>query len=424
MKKHLVESKAAYLINSNVGKINNSMKKVLFIAQVFFIAFLVSCLEFDNSIGVTTSADLRPADGSVLPNEIMPGDTLLLRRGMSFALLGALRIPEGSVLQIEPGVTISAAGGQPPSLFIVIESGAKILAEGTDDEPIVFTASDETPGAWGGLIIAGKAPINIGNTAIAEIGDVVYGGQDPNDNSGVLNYVRVEYTGSSINSEREHNGITLYGVGNGTKIDFVEAFFGADDGIEIFGGTVDLSHVVCVGSQDDQFDFVQGWTGNVSFLYIQQVDDPTYVQDRGIEGDNLSSDNEAIPFSNPSIQNVTLVGFSSADNEINADPDAIRIREGAKGNFNNILVRNYPGSVMDVRSLVTLENLGNDELVFSEVFFEGITTSPFFMLDNGEPNLDTDLLNNVENKLNNAISSEQTTGAGFELWRGNFARLP
>lgn len=386
------------------------------------ILSIYSCLDIENETAILLTFDPTPEDGAVLPAEVMAGDTLFLQRDFSFALLGALRIRSGAVLIIEPGVTVSAAGGQPPSLFVVVESGAKIFAEGTDANPIVFTAADQVPGAWGGLILAGSAPINVGNTAIAEIGDIIYGGDNVSDNSGVLRYVRVEYTGSSINSEREHNGITLYGVGNGTTLDFIEAFAGADDGIELFGGTVNLSHVVCIGNQDDQFDFAQGWTGTAEFIYISQVDDPDYIQDRGIEADNLSSDNEAMPFSNPIIRNVTLVGFPSAQNEQNNGSDAIRVREGVKGEFSNILIMDYPGNNIDVRSAVTINNLAQGTLKFTNVFSSGITLGPNVALDQGE-DLDNGLVTDAINDLQNALIDTPTNGAQFDLWRGDFARL-
>ncbi len=272
------------------------------------------------------------------------------------------------------------------------------------------------------MIVAGKAPINIGASAIAEIGDIVYGGSDEVDNSGVIKYLRVEYTGSSINSEREHNGVTFYGVGSGTTVDFLQTFQGADDGIELFGGTVNLSHVICVGSQDDQFDYTQGWSGTAEYLYIQQIDDPNYVQDRGIEADNLSSNNAAVPFSAPTLRNVTLVGFPSALNLTNNGSDALRIREGTKGHFSQVVVRNYPGSSLDLRSLVTIQNLLAGDLTFENLYFEGITEAPEVHVDEGEV-VTMELLDAARELLNEAIVTDPSAGADFDSWRGNFARL-
>lgn len=394
------------------------IKKTLIIGMLIGLS---SCLKFDLETQNEQVLDLTPSNGSILPSIVHSGDTLLLQEGHSFALLGALRVQAGGVLKIEPGVTISAAGGQPPALFIAIEADAQILAEGTDAAPIVFTASDPVPGAWGGLIIAGKAPINVGNSAIAEIGDINYGGNQPGHSSGVLKYVRVEYTGSSINSEREHNGITFYGVGNGTEVDFIQTFKGADDGIELFGGTVNLSHVACIGSQDDQFDYTQGWTGTASYLFIRQIDDAHFVQDRGIEADNLSSDNRALPFSAPTIKNVTLEGFESASNVLNQTTDAMRIREGTKGHFEKILIQNYPGNALDVRGIVTIENLVNGELRFEEIYFTGITEGTYVALDPDESDPDN-LIGASQTILNQAISKIPHQGAQIDQWKGQFVR--
>ncbi len=395
------------------------------IKNTLIVAILIglsSCLQFDLETENEQVPDLNPADGSILPSTVNPGDTLLLQEGYSFALLGALRVRAGGVLKIEPGVTITAAGGQPPALFIAIEADATILAEGTDASPIVFTASDPVPGAWGGLIIAGKAPINVGTSAIAEIGDINYGGREPGHSSGVLRYVRVEYTGSSINSEREHNGITFYGVGNGTEVDFIQTFKGADDGIELFGGTVNLSHVACIGSQDDQFDYTQGWTGTASYLFIRQIDDENFVQDRGIEADNLSSDNRALPFSAPTIKNATLQGFESAFNDLNPSSDAMRIREGTKGHFEKILIQNYPGNALDVRGIVTIENLINGELRFEEIYFTGITEGTNVALDPDEIDPDN-LIAASQAILNQAIAKVPHQGAQIDEWKGQFVRF-
>lgn len=394
------------------------MNKTLIIGILFG---LTSCLSFDLETQTDEAIDLTPPEGSLLPSTVRSGDTLLLQEGLSFALLGALRVQEGAVLKIEPGVTITAVGGQPPSLFIAVEAGAKILAEGTDEAPIVFTASDQVPGAWGGLIIAGRAPINIGNSAIAEIGDITYGGSQSDDSSGILKYVRVEYSGSAINSEREHNGITFYGVGSGTEVDFIQTFKGADDGIELFGGTVNLSHVACIGSQDDQFDYTQGWTGTVEYLYIQQIDDVHFVQDRGIEADNLSSDNRARPFSSPTIRKVTLKGFESAANALNFDADAMRIREGTKGHFQQVLITNYPGNALDIRGIVTIENLVNQELTFQDIYVDGITDGTHIALDPDESD-PQNLLEASHSIVARSITNTPHQGAELASWRGRFIR--
>ena len=163
---------------------------------------------------------------------------LLLEAGKSYTLDGALQVKAPATLKIEEGVTITANNdGQVD--YILIEKGAKIDAQGTAERPIVMTAEAKKEGAWGGLHICGNAPTNSGS-GVSEIGNAAYGGNDVNDNSGVLKYVRMEYTGFEFDSEHESNGISFYGVGNGTQVSYVQAYVGSDDGLEFFGGTVNI----------------------------------------------------------------------------------------------------------------------------------------------------------------------------------------
>ncbi len=355
-------------------------------------------------------------DGDNLPGTVKSGTTLILSAGYSFNLQNALRVEDGATLIVEKGVTVTASGANPTSLFIVVEQGGKIEAEGTESEPIVFTSATKSPAAWGGLLICGRAPINVGQTAIAEIGDATYGGVQADDNSGTLKYVRVEYTGSQINSEKQHNGFTFYGVGNGTTIEYISAYHGADDGVELFGGTVNVRYVAIVGSQDDQFDFAEGWTGTAENLWLSQVDDANYPQDKGIEGDNLGSNNSATPFSNPTIKNVTIIGFTGNLNGDGEAGDGIRIREGAKGSFDNIVIKNYGDDGIDARSLVTLQNLVSGELSFSNVFVQGVGDKPVdAKIDDGENDVNDDAIA-AKAVLNSALVVSEPAGSGFQVW--------
>ena len=148
------------------------------------------------------------------------------------------------------------------------------MADGTAADPIVFTADVPEKGQWGGITIAGRAPVNFGiledpedeasfvqSPAIAEVRQLPYGGSTPGDNSGTLNYVRVEYGGAQLTPESEFNAFTFYGVGSGTTLTNLQAYNGKDDGFEFFGGTVNASNLVATGSGDDSVDWTEGWTG-------------------------------------------------------------------------------------------------------------------------------------------------------------------
>src|SRR5690606_2033854 len=155
--------------------------------------------------------------------------------------------------------------------------------------PVVLTATDQRPGAWGGLVICGRAPINKGVSAISEVGDLNYGGTDVNDNSGSIRYVRIEYSGFSYTSEKEFNALSLFGVGSGTTIEYVQAFEGSDDGFEWFGGTVVANHLVVTNTLadvgDDLFDWTEGGVGGGENWYGIR----TNAGNRGIEADNNSN---------------------------------------------------------------------------------------------------------------------------------------
>ena len=135
-----------------------------------------------------------------------------------------------------------------------------------------MTATKKEAGAWGGIHICGKAHSNVeGGTGKSEIGDATYGGSDDADNSGVLKYVRIEYSGYAFDSEHEANGFTFYGVGNGTTIEYCQAYKGSDDGFEFFGGSVNVKHVVSVSCSDDSFDWTEGWNGYGQFMVAYQT---------------------------------------------------------------------------------------------------------------------------------------------------------
>lgn len=393
---------------------------ILLAAAIAFTA----CSDDDEGNGGEEPTALEPADGETLIGEVKDGETLTLKADRSFTIDKALRVKSGGTLKIEAGVTVTASeDASSTAMFIVIEQGGKIDAQGTDAKPIVLTAEAGEPGSWGGIMICGKAPINLGTSASAEIGDAIYGGTVANDNSGTLKYVRVEYSGSEINDEAEHNGITLYGVGSGTTIDHIEAYKGADDGIEIFGGTVNLSYVVSFGSQDDQFDWSQGWVGTVENLHLQQVNDAEYRQDKGIEADNYDDNNTATPISNPTVKNLTIMGYSTVLNGDDEKVDGIRIREGSKGDLDNVVITGYSGDGVDARGYNTLSSLADGSLIFSNLFTEG-TAKPFSVsLDGDADPSEGTVVDEAAEALETSIVANRPAGSGFDTWKGTWAKV-
>ena len=250
--------------------------------------------------GWTTGLSNSGAGTENLAGEIT-GDVTLAATTEYF-LTSGLVVKSGGSLTIPAGTTIKAAGGT--AAFIGVERGAQIFINGESDNPVVMTSSSDTPapGDWGGLVIAGNAPTNKGTDITTEVGDLTYGGNVSDDNSGSIRYLRVEYTGATFSNDKEFNGVSLFGVGSGTTFEYVESFNGGDDGIEFFGGTVDGNFLVSIGSGDDSIDFADGWTGNGSNWYIAGG------AKAGIEGSNNGDDGDATPVTTTTLSNITVVG--------------------------------------------------------------------------------------------------------------------
>ena len=234
---------------------------------------------------------------------------------------GLVFVNDGQTLTIEQGAVIRFRAGQGENASaLVVARGGKIIARGTPAEPIIFTAEADdlngsvprdSRGLWGGLIILGNAPVNLrGNEGYVEGIPMAeprgyFGGYDPNDNSGVLKYVSIRHGGTNIGEGNEINGLTLAGVGRGTEIDYVEVISNADDGIEIFGGTVNLRHLVVSGCSDDAFDYDLGWSGYGQFWLAVQNN---YVGDNLVEASGGINPVDGLPNSWPVVFNATFIG--------------------------------------------------------------------------------------------------------------------
>ena len=254
----------------------------------------------------------------------------------------------GATLTIEPGTLIQARG---QNAVIVVEKGAKIMADGRREAPIVMTCDAPVglreSGCWAGLIVLGNAPMTRG-TGLAEgvIPETrpVYGGDDPTDSSGMLRYVRVEFAGVDFNPETQPNGFGFHGVGSGTMISHIQAHEGEDDGIEFFGGAADCMYCVSSGSKDDSLDWAFGWTGTAQYLFIQQ----DLLGDNGIEADNDSVGFDRTPRSHPTLYNVTMVGGLYQGMNTTSG-DGMRIRVGTAITARNVLMMGFGGDALDVR---------------------------------------------------------------------------
>ena len=251
--------------------------------------------------GVDCGGSCEPCvDPSELTGEI--SEDKILDSAIEYSLTGALVVKAPATLTIPAGTVIKATGGT--SSYIAVAQGAMINVNGTASNPVVMTSGSDSPqqGDWGGLVIAGKAPTNKGATPTTEVGDLSYGGTEVNDNSGIIKYLRVEYTGATFTNEKEFNGVSLFGVGSGTTFEYVQAYEAGDDGIEFFGGTVNGSNLVVTNSGDDGIDFADGWNGNGTNWYISGA------AKGAIEGSNNGDNGDATPTTTTTLTNITVVG--------------------------------------------------------------------------------------------------------------------
>ncbi|AYG93887.1 hypothetical protein D8I30_00835 [Brevundimonas naejangsanensis] len=286
------------------------------------------------NVGTIANGTLRNCQ---LPQQINGSLTVPLRAGTIYSISGRTAVgTDGGVdasanagtqgiLTVEPGVTIFASGGGD---YLLVNRGSQIYAEGTASQPIIFTSrqnvegttTETSQGQWGGIVIAGRAPqancqltAPVTCTGQVEGTNAFYGGGNANDNSGRLRYVQIRYSGFEISTGNELQALTLAGVGAGTTIEYVQSFNSSDDGIEIFGGNVNLKHIVINGADDDAFDTDTGWRGGAQFGIVTQRAPNATSRSAGFE---FSAAPASTPLaqrynSQPKIANWTLVGRNS-----------------------------------------------------------------------------------------------------------------
>ncbi|RYY24188.1 MAG: hypothetical protein EOP62_18015 [Sphingomonadales bacterium] len=263
----------------------------------------------------------------------------------------------GSVatLDIAPGVVLAANPNDAANDFLVVNRGSKINAVGTVAQPIIFTSqqnlsaagtSDATQGQWGGIILAGRAPIAncisgvndaAGSSTTCEAvvegtGNALYGGAVPADSSGTMQYVQIRYSGTEITPGNELQGLTLGGAGSGTVLDHIQVHNSSDDGVEIFGGRSNLKYMAITGADDDGFDVDVGWRGFVQFLVVAQKTIGATSDSFSTEIDSNGSE-DFLPRTFGTYANFTFIGTASTP------PATIRLRGGADFTFVNGIVK-------------------------------------------------------------------------------------
>lgn len=324
------------------------------------VAALLTTVSADQAPPVAVPGIDRPVivvTGNISGNEVWTSANY-------YVLRGAVFVPEGATLNIGPGTRVIGESGSVGTLIVL--RGGTLNALGTREQPIVFT-SDQAPGQrnrgdWGGIILNGRAPLNIeGGEGQGEANTGIYGGTDPNDSSGVMRYVRVEFAGTEFSPDNELNGIAFQGVGRGGSYDYIQVHMNRDDGLEWFGGTADMKHAVVTNAADDSTDWTFGWSGRMQFVVVSQRGDDA---DNGIEADNNEFNNELLPRSNPTIFNVTYCG----DPDRNEGAESARgwlLRRGTAGTLRNFIITGFKNVGLEVNGASSLTQAAQRNLVVS-----------------------------------------------------------
>ena len=304
------------------------MKKSILLAAAFVALIATSCrkIEMDGGTSVIQQPTTPGVQTIVLKGRI-DKDTVL-REGTNYILSGIVYIVNNATLTVQPGVTVKGDYVGANVAALVITRGAKIIADGTQEKPIVFTSNSPVPrsGDWGGIVICGKAQVNTaftgtgGGTGVLQVeggidnsfGDgLAGGGTTPNnaDNSGILRYVRIEYAGYAYQPDKEVNSLTMAAVGSGTIIDYVQVTYAKDDAFEWFGGTVNCKHLIAYKTQDDDFDTDNGYSGKVQFgIALRDSTIADISRSEAFESDNDAGGSLNSPQTKAVFSNMTVIG--------------------------------------------------------------------------------------------------------------------
>lgn len=281
-------------------------------------------------------------------------DTRLIKRN-TYQLVGVVYVTNNATLTIEPGTVIR--GDDKSCGTLVITSGAKIIAEGLETDPIVFTSNKEIterrPGDWGGIIMLGKAPINaIGGVNILpfDLEPMLnhYGGQDAEDNSGILKFVRIEYAGRKMSSLKELNGLSLAGIGRKTVLSNIQISFSNDDSFECYGGDLNMNNLVSYRTTDDDFDFTQGAQININnSIAIRHPFSSDVSGSRCFEVDSydkIGNTDMTKKLTKINASNITLVNLE--ENNQGLVRESIYVRENTFFNLTNSIVSGFSPFVL------------------------------------------------------------------------------
>jgi len=289
-------------------------------------------------------------------------------------LKGFVYVEAGATLTIEAGSVV--LGDKTTKGSLIVKPGGKLIAEGTAKSPIVFTSSAakgaRAAGDWGGVILLGKAPVNINPATVEGENASTFGGNASDDNSGTLKYVRIEFAGIAFQKDKEINGLTLGGVGSGTVLDYIQVSYSGDDSFEWFGGTVNAKHLIAYRGLDDDFDTDWGFSGSVQYGYVLR--DPAVADaagdSNGFESDNDAAGSTAIPQTSAKFANISIF---MAPGEVNGKyRDAFRLRRNtALSIYNTLAAGAYKGGI-ELEGTETQGNFTSDKMKLEGLVVTGM----------------------------------------------------
>lgn len=300
------------------------------------------------------------SENTILEGKISSDRTL--KSNYVYKIRGIVYVVNGAKLTIEPGTVIQGEKGTSSRGTLVITKGCQIVADGTKDNPIVFTSDQSSParGDWGGIVILGQAKTNSSYNGVAGVGSVeggvnnaeglgLYGGALDSDNSGILRYVRIEYAGYAYLPDNELNGLTLAGVGSSTIVDYVEIFKANDDAIECFGGSVNLKHTIFISTLDDDFDTDNGWSGKVQFGIVMRDSSVADIsKSESFESDNDANGSALLPQTSGIYSNITVIGPRATTSNVGNSLflAGAQIRRNSSISIYNSVIMGYPTGVL------------------------------------------------------------------------------
>jgi len=309
------------------------------------------------------------------------GGNINLTNETTWVLSGLVRVGGDNTapasMRIEAGTRVQGAGATADYLYV--QPGSQIFVDGTAYAPVVFTSPKDgirgqrpAPKDWGGLVISGNAPTNCPQRCASEFDPTLrFGGSNATESSGTLRYFQVRYSGYVFQANREVNSLTLQGVGSGTTIDYFQSFRGGDDGVEMFGGTVNLKHVVLNEGGDDGIDWDLGWSGKLQYALV--TFGTGFGEDFGIEAANSPENFDALPRAIPTLSNLTFIGGSTAGS--GSTRDAIQFKEGSGGRVYNTFATGFKRACLEIRDSATFGVAGTPAQPSGNLFLAGTVFS-------------------------------------------------